>query len=970
MILKLKKTTCICAMDMVPSHSSRLIQSTLVLLVSIAVCLQPAIAADCNNDGIQDDQQLVIDVDLRSGPIGGFEVVSHTFENVPGALGDVSVEVIATTQLSSLPEHYGDLYINGVYFGRHYETNGGVCISTSTFITIDASTWESLRVIGEGDLHFEMRFSLAGIGCGTEDAIFNADFQASNDCDGDGLLNECETEDCDGNGVFDGCETDADADGTIDACDPCPCGCADSDNDTIGDACDVCPGADDTIDCNGDGTPDCTQLEGSFNTTVDGPISPPCVPDGETVMMISGRPPLAGSDVSLDLEVGWANIDDPTEWIDLTANGQYLGRFFERPLTCDNTDTIIVPAATWNAVLAADPARNVELRILRNAASCGGTSTCPFSPPLAFCTVAYTFDNDLNDNGWIDTCIPDCNPFGPDTDSDGVSDECDQCPSTIAGHPYVDELGCPYYASPADFDRDGDVDATDTDAFFTCQAGPDVIPTNPGPCSSLDFLLDSDVDLHDYLALQDAASPSGMLAEIESAGGVAPNYLLVDDYVNGVGSAIDWFAADDHCETHFETNLATVDPQLSAVEEQARIDEMTALSIGLGDSWIGLRYSSGPLTNPQVNFIGPDLFQWVTGPLLEPSPIGTSVTNWALGLSPDFNDFLLNQTDKCVTLYAADGHRWLNAECEGGGGVGFDVQSWICDAPPVVAGSEDQLVPAALDLQIVSDGSSSVEVEAGANVSYLVHGQLDNTINLGLAGFAFDLSFDGGALSPADTPTGGPLNQFAAPLGHNNPGGFGGTVSNGDLLQVGGGQNTLDYTGSNGPTGSVVTLIGHSQEVLATGSLVAPIAPGTYTLTLGNVIATTINAGETGPGIYRCEPTIAGSVTNLTITVVPCSDSDADGVCDPDDICPGFDDNVDTDVDGLPNGCDTCAGGAASGDSDASSSVDLIDFEAMATCLTGPDNGSGDGCECFDFDSDDDVDMFDYADFQLKFANP
>jgi hypothetical protein len=35
-----------------------------------------------------------------------------------------------------------------------------------------------------------------------------------------------------------------------------------------------------------------------------------------------------------------------------------------------------------------------------------------------------------------------------------------------------------------------------------------------------------------------------------------------------------------------------------------------------------------------------------------------------------------------------------------------------------------------------------------------------------------------------------------------------------------------------------------------------------------------------------------------------CPDSDGDGVCDANDICPGFDDNIDSDGDGIPDGCD------------------------------------------------------------------
>jgi FG-GAP-like repeat/Secretion system C-terminal sorting domain len=38
---------------------------------------------------------------------------------------------------------------------------------------------------------------------------------------------------------------------------------------------------------------------------------------------------------------------------------------------------------------------------------------------------------------------------------------------------------------------------------------------------------------------------------------------------------------------------------------------------------------------------------------------------------------------------------------------------------------------------------------------------------------------------------------------------------------------------------------------------------------------------------------------------VSCPDADGDGVCDDDDICPGGDDNIDTDGDGIPDFCDT-----------------------------------------------------------------
>ena len=47
-------------------------------------------------------------------------------------------------------------------------------------------------------------------------------------------------------------------------------------------------------------------------------------------------------------------------------------------------------------------------------------------------------------------------------------------------------------------------------------------------------------------------------------------------------------------------------------------------------------------------------------------------------------------------------------------------------------------------------------------------------------------------------------------------------------------------------------------------------------------------------------------VNSDTVTVGVCLDADGDGVCDTDDVCPGFDDTIDSDGDGIPNDCDSC----------------------------------------------------------------
>lgn len=75
--------------------------------------------------------------------------------------------------------------------------------------------------------------------------------------------------------------------------------------------------------------------------------------------------------------------------------------------------------------------------------------------------------------------------------------------------------------------------------------------------------------------------------------------------------------------------------------------------------------------------------------------------------------------------------------------------------------------------------------------------------------------------------------------------------------------------------------------------------------------------------------------------VGPCGadrDTDGDGICDSDDICPGFDDAADADGDGVPDGCDPCPADADD-DSDGDGVCDSDD-----PCpLDAPDDSDGDG---------------------------
>jgi|GEM_PF-3672964 len=69
------------------------------------------------------------------------------------------------------------------------------------------------------------------------------------------------------------------------------------------------------------------------------------------------------------------------------------------------------------------------------------------------------------------------------------------------------------------------------------------------------------------------------------------------------------------------------------------------------------------------------------------------------------------------------------------------------------------------------------------------------------------------------------------------------------------------------------------------------------------LIITTQRVGTTCDDGDAC--TIGDTVDSDCNCTGTLTDSDGDGVCDTDDICEGFDDNIDTDGDGTPDGCDT-----------------------------------------------------------------
>ena len=188
-----------------------------------------------------------------------------------------------------------------------------------------------------------------------------------------------------------------------------------------------------------------------------------------------------------------------------------------------------------------------------------------------------------------------------------------------------------------------------------------------------------------------------------------------------------------------------------------------------------------------------------------------------------------------------------------------------CLAALVMVGSASAATD--LELKLESGGSSYLSVMPGATVNYELSGELLDNGNQGLAMFAVDVVFDGGSLSPASPGLG--MGAFVAPMGLNNPAGFGGTPNGSSLLQLGGAQNTIANTFASAPLGTVATGIALPgfPTILATGSLIAPTQPGLYTLSLENRFC---QCGERWEPPRACpfgryRPQVIGTLTELTI---------------------------------------------------------------------------------------------------------
>ena len=216
------------------------------------------------------------------------------------------------------------------------------------------------------------------------------------DCNKNGVPDECDissgtSEDCNNNGIPDECETDCNANGVPDDCDITTGGAADCNSNGVPDECDISTGT--SEDCNANGVPDECERDCNNNGVPDDcDVTTGGAPDCNS----NGVPDECDISSGTSQDCNANGIPDECE-ADCNANGV--------PDDCDITT--------------------------------GGAPDCNSNGVPDECDVSSGTSEDCNANGIPDECETDCNANGvpddcditsgtsKDCNSNGVPDECD-----------------------------------------------------------------------------------------------------------------------------------------------------------------------------------------------------------------------------------------------------------------------------------------------------------------------------------------------------------------------------------------------------------------------------------------------------------------------------------------------------------------------------------------------------------------
>ena len=206
--------------------------------------------------------------------------------------------------------------------------------------------------------------------------------------------------------------------------------------------------------------------------------------------------------------------------------------------------------------------------------------------------------------------------------------------------------------------------------------------------------------------------------------------------------------------------------------------------------------------------------------------------------------------------------------------------------------------------------SNAQSVTAGTPIEWTIKVSVSTTDNAGLALLSVDLAQDAGNPEKFNIPlaTAVPvgMGNFSRPAGITNPPesdpvtGYTGMQRGAsgalNLVQIGGAQNTfgqaLPPEAGMAQSVNVMAAVGHTTQIVAAGSFLAPSTSGTYVFRLQRAVANVLEEVQPAPAI---SPVIGATIEDLSSAELSftvdgpalcAGDLNCDGIVDFDDIDP------------------------------------------------------------------------------------
>jgi hypothetical protein len=334
------------------------------------------ITPDCNNNRIPDDCESIGEFVRDSGnlsPIGNGAPQQYVLENIPVALGDVTISLSASADLAGATEvievrlndnDLGDFFVDAEDCPDDADTD---------VVQLSAEQFNALAPAGSAVVDLISSSNVSADQCNNPESTISVSIHYP-----------AEGADCNDNGILDTCEL---VDGTA-------------------------------TDCNGNAVLDECEIE-----TVYAAASPELGPlgSGDPQSHIFVSPPRALSDVTLTIRA-FADLSTATESLDVQLNGHDVDEIFDddgEDCSEDLVTVVTIPAYFYNLWVGAGDAQFTA--IASNSVSSGQCD------PTSYVVFNVSYDmagNDCDGNGEVDACqladgtLADC-------DGNGIADACE-----------------------------------------------------------------------------------------------------------------------------------------------------------------------------------------------------------------------------------------------------------------------------------------------------------------------------------------------------------------------------------------------------------------------------------------------------------------------------------------------------------------------------------------------------------------